>query len=243
MSQEFLLKAGYTLNVVTGDSYASVIPVDESSIGMLVTPLHTEIFGPYLIDRKFIVQNAYSVSIEMPFISTYFNGLFMTGSGAPVSATQATLNINPAGNDNAINVTAVRYGSFGNKITVEYLNPNANDATLSVSIAKNRDISVSLATNSGGSITSTAAQIIAALSADQQISRLVTATVDTTDSGTADDGSGVVTAFARTSLSTGDGTGVDVALPGSLYIDITNGFVYRNAGTKAAPSWNKLADV
>lgn len=39
--------------------------------------------------------------------------------------------------------------------------------------------------------------------------------------------------------ATGEGT----APKGSLYVDTTNGFVYRNSGTVAQPAWTKLADA
>ncbi len=41
----------------------------------------------------------------------------------------------------------------------------------------------------------------------------------------------------------GAGTGVGIANPGAICIDTTNGDVYRNSGTQAAPAWTQLADV
>jgi hypothetical protein len=38
-------------------------------------------------------------------------------------------------------------------------------------------------------------------------------------------------------------TGEGAAVKGALYIDITNGFVYRNSGSEAQPAWTKLGDA
>ncbi len=60
----------------------------------------------------------------------------------------------------------------GNDITVSAVDPGAADSPLSVSVNGN-DILVSLATDSTGATTSTAAQVIAALNADPSASALV----------------------------------------------------------------------
>lgn len=39
-------------------------------------------------------------------------------------------------------------------------------------------------------------------------------------------------------VATGDG----VSVKGGLYVDTTNGLVYRNSGTAAHPAWTRLAD-
>jgi hypothetical protein len=106
-----------------------------------------------------------------------------------------------------------------------------------------KSIVVRLATNGGGTITSTAAQVKAGVEASSAASELVTVAIMTSDTGTGDDGSGVVTAMASTSLASGAGTGIGVALPGAICIDTTNGDVYRNSGTRAVPAWTQLADV
>lgn len=162
------------------------------------------------------------------------------GAGAPAASARATLSRNPAGDDNALTFTAVKYGAYGNGITIAYVDPAANSQSLAVSVS-GKDITVSLATNGGGSITSTAAQIKTAIEASAAAAALVTCAVNTSDSGSADDGSGVVTALAAAAMTGGAGVGyiegVGYADIGSGYIDVTNGNWYINAGTQAVPVW------
>ena len=154
----------------------------------------------------------------------------------------ASANVNPTRNDNGLTFTAKTYGAAGNSINIRYTDPAANDAALSVSVA-GPAITVSLATGGAGAITSTAAQVKDAVDASAAASALVSVAVMTSDSGVADDGSGVVTAMAATSLASGAGTGIGAVAPGALCIDTTNADVYRNDGTTAAPTWVKLGDA
>jgi hypothetical protein len=62
----------------------------------------------------------------------------------------------------------------GNGIVVETLNPGAPNQPLSISVSGNA-VSISLATNASGNITSTAAQVIAAIGADPAASALIRA--------------------------------------------------------------------
>jgi hypothetical protein len=121
---------------------------------------------------------------------------------AITTATAATLNINPAGDDNALDYTAKSLGTSGNSITVTYTDPSGNDQALAVSVV-DTDIDVSLATGPAGAITSTAAEVLAAVDAKAEATALVSVAIDTTDTGVADDGSGVVTAMTQASLSGG----------------------------------------
>lgn len=165
--------------------------------------------------------------------------------GEPLTAAQATLSRNPAGNDNALTFTAVKYGAEGNRISIAYVDPAANSQSLAVSV-DGYAITVSLATNGGGTITSTAAQVKAAIEASAPAAALVTCTINTADSGSADDGTGVVTALAAANMTGGAGSGVGVYGFGSLILarnDDTDGGVFYNSGTKDAPVWAQLASV
>ncbi len=168
--------------------------------------------------------------------------LHIANAGAPVNAAQATLSRNPAGDDNALTFTAVAYGVGGNDITIAYVDPGANDAELSVAVVGS-DITVNLATGVAGAITSTAAEVLAAIEASVAAAALVTVAIDATDSGVGDDGSGVVTALASAPMTSGAGTALGEVLPGGLLSDTTNANVYRNDGTQAAPVWVQLADA
>lgn len=166
----------------------------------------------------------------------------IVNAGAPDDAAQATLSRNPTGDDNALTFTAVAYGVGGNSITIEYVDPSANDAELSVDVT-DTDIVVNLATDSGGTITSTAAEVLAAIEASAPAAALVTVEIDTADTGSADDGSGVVTALAAAPMTGGQGTGIGECIPGGLLSDTENADVYRNDGTQAVPVWVQLADA
>lgn len=83
-------------------------------------------------------------------------------------------------------------------VRVTYADPGANNAALSVSVSGN-DITVNLATNGTGTITSTAAQVKAAIEASSPASALVTVAHKPLN-----DGTGVVTALAQTALTGGN---------------------------------------
>jgi len=231
------LKPGYTLTVTAGREPVSV----SGDASAILQPGFSRSFGPFLAERSFTVSDSATVTnAESGIIN--LGGLLMANAGAPVTAVAATANVNPTGNDNGLTFTAKSYGASGNGISISYLDPAANSQSLSVTVA-GQAIIVSLATNGGGSITSTAAQVKAAIEAVQAAANLVTVTIMTSDSGTADDGSGVVTAMAPASLASGAGTGIGSALPGSICIDTTNADIYRNDGTQAAPVWVKVGDA
>lgn len=88
-------------------------------------------------------------------------------------------------------------------ITVALIDPGENGASLLVEVT-DHDIVVNLATGPGGAITSTAAQVIAAINAHSVAGELVRAS-----NAAANDGTGVVTALAETGL----------AGPGAVTID------------------------
>jgi hypothetical protein len=85
-------------------------------------------------------------------------------------------------------------------ITVTYVDPSANSAALSVEV-DGSDITVNLATGSGGAITSTAAQIKAAIEADEDANALVAVVYPASN-----DGTGVVTAMSAVTLAGPTGT-------------------------------------
>lgn len=134
--------------------------------------------------------------------------------------------------------TAVTAGVGGNSITIVYLDPGGNNQALSVSVVTNA-ITVHLATNGGGTITSTNDLIAAAILASAPAHALVTSVVG------GGHGSDVVTAVGSTALQNGaDPTPGEVA--GTLklqacnddenYVDVEDSsFVIDDAGTTV---WN-----
>ena len=170
--------------------------------------------------------------------ATSINGVsFSSGAGAPDDAVQASLDRNPAGDDNALTFTAVAYGTGSNSISIAYIDPGDNDQTLSV-VVVGLDITVNLATGVAGAITSTAADILAAYELVAAAIALATVAIDTGDTGSADDGSGIVTALSAADFTSGAGTGIGTSPKGEMYVDATNAKFYVQGGTLAVPVWN-----
>lgn len=120
--------------------------------------------------------------------------------------TASTLSTNLTGSNNDLTFTAVTAGADGDDISIEYVDPSANSAALSVDVTGDA-IAVNLATNGSGTITSTASQVKAAIEASAAASALVTVALKTGNTG-----AGVVTALAETNLA----GGYDAELVGTL---------------------------
>lgn len=115
-------------------------------------------------------------------------------AGATTSAT-ATTTMSGANND--ITFTAVDQGESYNGWRIKLVNTGPSQA-LAVSVNNaNREITVTLATNAAGAITSTAAQVIAAWSASAANA------VATAANAAANDGTGVVTEYDAAMLGGG----------------------------------------
>lgn len=244
MKQHHVLQAGDTITLSTVNTAATLVRQDdESDWGLIYSG--SRVFGPYTHVTHW-EQDGGTVSIGREIQSRDEVGssaadvVQLVGVGAPEDAAQATLGRNPTGDDNALMFTAVAYGAAGNSISIEYLDPSSNDAALSIDVS-GTTVVVNLATDSGGDITSTAAEILAAWEAKPEAAVLATVEIDASDSGSGDDGSGVVTALAAAAFTGGAGTGIDVAGPGSQYTDYDTPGLYFNTGTKAVPVWFEIA--
>lgn len=112
--------------------------------------------------------------------------------------TGAALTTALTGTNNDLTYSSVNRGPAGNDISVRYV-VAGNSTALSVSVS-GKDITVNVATDSGGAATSTAAQIRTAVLAATAAAALVSVA-----NATGNDGTGVVTALARTSLTGGAG--------------------------------------
>lgn len=122
--------------------------------------------------------------------------------GAGVAASRVTGVI---ANNNAIRWTARRLGAAGNSVRVQLRNAGAAQA-LSVNTAGD-DIIVTLATDAGGVITSTASQVNAAVLEHDAASQLVTA-----QNEGASTGAGLAAVDALTALAGGADGGVEAGL-------------------------------
>lgn len=115
------------------------------------------------------------------------------------AALQATLTTALTGTNNDLTYTAALGGRLGNGWRIRYLNPAANNQAIAVTV-DGQDVTVSLATNGSGVITSTAEQVETALNLVEAFAVPLIVNIPA-----ANDGSGVVTAMAFTALSGGTG--------------------------------------
>jgi hypothetical protein len=111
--------------------------------------------------------------------------------------TKASLTTALAGANNDLVHTARQYGSAGNILQVQYVDPAANSQALAVTVVGSL-IRVSLATNGGGAITSTASLVMAAINAHVTAKTLIVSTLAASNTG-----AGVVVASAAVNLTGG----------------------------------------
>lgn len=116
---------------------------------------------------------------------------------------KAKLTTGLAVSNNALVWTSKLTGALGNSVSVTIADPKANNSALAVSVS-GTDITVRAATGANGAITTTAAQLIAAITANTEASRLVTV-----ENATGSAGTGAIAAGRRAVLA----DGVDEAFP------------------------------
>ncbi len=175
------------------------------------------LFADNSFDGSVMRGDTYAIDATVPFrkyvSGNLVNGLLavgesvskddaLTGNGAGGlkacdASVAATLATGSEASNNAITWTAAEGGEDGNNIAVKMIDPGSASASLSVSV-EGLEVQVSLATDGSSDISSTAAEVIAAVAADSATSLLVSA-ANTGDS----DGSGIVEAVASTQLSGG----------------------------------------
>lgn len=112
---------------------------------------------------------------------------------------KATLSTNLVGDNNDLKFTSKLKGHFGNTIKVAYVDPDAANAQLAVTVSGTA-IAVSLATDATKAITSTASDVKAAIEAVPAAAALVSVA-----NVAANSGAGVVAAMAATALANGAG--------------------------------------
>lgn len=172
--------------------------------------LKTTTFGgeTSILDSEQVRYVRGGVTLEAAQVSADGNGIkklpagtFLGVSGGKwrkyAAGTAAFLVTGVVGNNNAIRFTAETAGTVGHGIKVALLDPSGNSKPLEVTIV-NDEIRVSLATSGAGAITSTAAQVIAAVN-----SHLVAKTLVSTANEGASTGAGVVVAAAAAALANG----------------------------------------
>ncbi len=163
----------------------------------------------YSVERRINVvrPGAVGVRIQVGAEVDALDEIAVGASGKAVPVGVASLTTGVVGSNNAITFTSRKSATPGNAMAVELLNTGKEKA-LAVDVDGDV-ISVVLATNGtgAGEITSTAAQVIAAVLEHDAASQLVSAA----NTG-ASSGAGVVTAVAKTNLAGGSGVAVGKAL-------------------------------
>jgi len=122
----------------------------------------------------------------------------VAGAADGVAASLATGVIN---DNNAITYFAQKVGEDGNDITIAHIAPGAGPAALDV-VVDGTDIVVNLGVDGAGSITSTAADVIAAIEAEDAALALVRP-VSSIAGNVTSTGAGTMVAMAKTALAGG----------------------------------------
>ncbi len=141
------------------------------------------------------------------------NGLYVPVTDM-VAASKVT---GVVGDENAILWTAKVPGTAGESIKVQLLDPSQASQDLAVSVIGG-EVSVSLKTGSGGAIESTANEVIAAVNAHYDASKLVVCAKSGASTGV-----GVVAAVAPAALAGGDDWNVTPACVLAEDVDVTDG--------------------
>ena len=141
--------------------------------------------SPEVINRTYTVAGTYTIEVSgyQGDIGDFTLKVQPTSGSAAVSAAAAVV------------LTTNEWGHLGgDEVTAEFKNPGANNAPLSVAVT-GKDIVVNLATSDTGALTSTAAQVVAAINASPAASALVSATTYRNNAG-----AGVVPVRAKVNL-------------------------------------------
>lgn len=146
----------------------------------------TSTFLGYEKKKMRIVQLAEAQNGQIQIICRENNG-----------AENATLTTSLTGANNNLLYTSVAKTDTANNITIKYTDPFNHNQSLNIFVS-GQDINISLATDSNGTITTTASQIISAIQSNSAASALVTVA-----NVSGSDGSGIVSAMAKTNLSGG----------------------------------------
>lgn len=174
---------------------AGVPVVEETFAGFPVTDAAPG--AQYILDIEQKVRDIPTISGaakgDIVFIDETTHALTRRTAASIVA--QATLNTGVVGSNNAITWTAREPGPAGNALSITLIDPPGNNVALSVDVDGD-DIVVTLATDGASVVTSTAAQVIAAILEHDTASQLVTAA----NTG-ASNGTGVVAAVAETNLA------------------------------------------
>lgn len=232
----------FVVRVATNSKYAGLV-CRKDATAQIPTPTSVTATPGAGTGLGILTNGTYSYRVAA--IDQYGETVASVNVGATVitSQTFASLTTALAGTHNDLVYRAVSGGVVGNSNSITYVDPGANNQSLSVTVTPNAGYAVvviSLATNSSGAIVTTANDILVALAAEGTVlsSRLAV------ELAVGNNGSGVVAALAATTLTGGAATGANdgfVTLNwGSLLTRGATGYkIYgRTSGT-----WEFMATV
>lgn len=156
----------------------------------------------------------------------------LAGNGAPVDSAIASKAFTFAGSNNDLTFTAVAAGPDGNNLRVAITQATGISQAIAVTVDTSAGWlgTIVLGTDgSGNPLTTTAAQAKTAWDASAAVNTATLAYEGT--------GAGNIAVASVANFTGGAGTGTNSAGKGSQYTDYTNGKLYINGGTKAAPVW------
>ena len=122
------------------------------------------------------------IARERPPVTVGPSAVIGLVGSAPESRQNAKASIVVGAGTSAFRLTADAVGAAGNDITVALVDPDANSRALAVAL-DGKAITVTLATSNTGAITTTAAQLVAAVNGNAAAAALVTAASVTTGAG------------------------------------------------------------
>lgn len=201
--------------------------------------------GGTLVNADGLIVQGYTLDPSTGALGGLGDVIASGGSSAPNATTETTLTMNldadatpvtasalTMDSTNAladVTLTAATTGLVGNGISAQFVDPGAAGQALTVTVAGSA-ITVNLATDAGSNITSTAAQIAAAINADPAASALASAAPEGV-------GTGVVNALAQTNLAGGvDATTYSTSL--SVYDSLGSPVVLTMDFSKTAAGWD-----
>ncbi|PZF81191.1 hypothetical protein C1I92_22350 [Jiangella anatolica] len=161
---------------LVGFPAGSIAVVDRGTCGYTVKVLNAQAAGAIAV---VVVNNVPGDPVTMTGTApanTIPSVMISMEAGAVVKpGLPAAGRVHGAPNENRVGVDSLAWGhEGGNDITVELADPGAANSPLSVGVTGDA-VRVQLATNATGAVTSTAAQVVAALNADPAASALVRA--------------------------------------------------------------------
>lgn len=216
----------YCVRVATGAEYGGVV-VSYKAGNQLQMSTTTATAGTAV--GATLSNGSYSYRVVATDV--YGNSLPGLAAAATVvtSPITATLTTSLAGTHNDLLFTSVATGVAGNSNAVQYVDPAANSAPLGVVITPSGStatVVVSLATNGSGAITTTANDVYLLLQAQgAAFSNYMSVTF-----ASGNDGSGVVTALASTTLAGGAASGANNGRVTISWTAVTGATGYRVYG-------------